>query len=346
MSISIMNTLLPECDHEINHRFYLLERENTIVIYKFENMSNNIFFIDSAPSYINHNRYGPIANFNKLWQDAHQHISSENNMPEIYEAFRQSDSENWLITILDITEIHSHLHIFAQQIVGEKTLPKYEAEAYRCSPVENRESQLFPLNIDIKYYSYAKNSRLTCRDLVEFHLKDIDEISANLSSENKNTAVVYCLTNKLTTKMYIGWASSYKCVDDTISVYGAKARFKRHWNNAHNNSDDIFHYTLYEALRSSNFEDWKINVLYIGNFEEVSKIKGLFAYYLGTQCYTRGYNDLSESAYESDDEYLDNFQSWNEEEGELGSVSELSDISDCEENNDDSTDVFNDESKN
>lgn len=74
--------------------------------------------------------------------------------------------------------------------------------------------------------------------------------------ETEDTGVIYCITNVIDDKSYIGKAFSYvKNGNQKIRRHGAKDRFYKHWMAAYNNivSDcPVF----YEALRNSNIDDW------------------------------------------------------------------------------------------
>ncbi|AVL94697.1 group I intron endonuclease [Moumouvirus australiensis] len=108
-------------------------------------------------------------------------------------------------------------------------------------------------------------------------IPDVDkDINGDMyDQENNDTGVIYKIYNVYTGKSYIGKAYSYVGHGKKKPLkYGARGRFKRHWSNKDSplacNECPVF----YEALRSSELEDWFIftlkvcNKKYLANWEK------------------------------------------------------------------------------
>ncbi len=91
------------------------------------------------------------------------------------------------------------------------------------------------------------------------------------NEENENTGVIYCLTNKITNKGYIGQALSYKIYYGKSVYHSVSGRFKEHCYNASTGSEACP--KLYASMRKHGVDNFDEKLLAIVPAESLNEFE-------------------------------------------------------------------------
>lgn len=89
--------------------------------------------------------------------------------------------------------------------------------------------------------------------------------------ENENTGVIYCLTNKITNKSYIGQAVSYKICHGKPTYHSMTGRFKEHCNNALSGSESCP--KLYASMRKYGIGNFNESLLAVASTDSLNDLE-------------------------------------------------------------------------
>lgn len=93
------------------------------------------------------------------------------------------------------------------------------------------------------------------------------------NEENENTGVVYCLTNKINGKKYIGQALSYIIDHGKIVKHGLDGRFKDHCEYAMSKSGEQRNYKLYPAMKEFGIDNFDKEIIAVCDIETLDMVE-------------------------------------------------------------------------
>lgn len=118
------------------------------------------------------------------------------------------------------------------------------------------------------------------------NILDKNEIPSSLEEETIETGVIYCLTNKVTNKKYIGQAVSFRHDHGKIVRHGIQGRFKEHCNDATTNKDKCP--KLYASMRKHGIDKFDEQLLHICLLVDLDNMESY--YILKYNTINSGYN--------------------------------------------------------
>jgi len=106
--------------------------------------------------------------------------------------------------------------------------------------------------------------------------------------ENINTGVIYCITNKINNKKYVGQTASYITDHGKIKKHGLKGRFKDHCANALNESRHFKNKKLYPEMKQYGIDNFEPEILAVCDSETLNIMENF--YIMKFKCIQNGYN--------------------------------------------------------
>ena len=110
----------------------------------------------------------------------------------------------------------------------------------------------------------------------------------NKNEENENTGVVYCITNKINGKQYVGEAKSYVRVYGVLKRHGIEGRFKQHCAEAMKRGPRESCPKFYPAIRKHGPDNFNIEILEVTNIDSLTNLETKYIEDLDTV--NNGYN--------------------------------------------------------